>query len=153
MSTNIVIIFFHDTSAADKISYLSERNEFMINLLSSISHELRTPLGGIMAQLECALADNHIKLEQKNKYLRPSFNCARLLLYFVNDLVDYVAQRTAQTVKLDIGSVNIRKIVGNIARLFELPAKQKKLELSVEVEAGTDACIMSDPRRIKQVLI
>ncbi len=55
--------------------------------------------------------------------------------------------------KLDIGKVNIRKIVGNIARLFELPARQKKLELTVDVDLGTEECIMSDPRRIKQVLI
>ncbi len=63
----------------------------MINVLSSISHELRTPLNGIIARLECAIDDRKVDAKAKAKFLVPSFNCSRLLLDFINDLVDYIA--------------------------------------------------------------
>ena len=74
----------------------------MSNLLASISHELRTPLSGIMTQLECSLESKLIPESIKEKHLIPSHSCARLLLYFVNDLVDYVDEKAESFMKLDL---------------------------------------------------
>ncbi len=93
----------------------------MNNLLSSVSHELRTPLSGIMTQLECALESVEIPEKLKEMHLLPSYNCSRLLLFFVNDIVDFVAEKGNTEMRLDVRPVDIKAVINDMLKLFELP--------------------------------
>jgi len=68
--------------------------------------------------LECVLESLDVSEEIKENFLRPSFNCSRLLQFFVRDLVDYVSNRTNQVIKLDYASVDLRDMANNIKLLF-----------------------------------
>jgi len=68
--------------------------------------------------LECVLESSDVSEEIKESFLRPSFNCSRLLLFFVKDLVDYVTNRTNQVIKLDYNPVDLRDMANNIKELF-----------------------------------
>ena len=146
------MLIFNDTSVQDQLASLHEKNEFMNNLLSSVSHELRTPLSGIMTQLECAMENITVPEKVKKMHLRPSYDCSRLLLFFVNDIVDFVAEKGNTEMRLDIKPVDIKAIVNDMLKLFQLPSQLKKLKIRARFEEGIPAVINSDKRRIIQVI-
>ena len=57
--------------------------------MSSVSHQLKTPLNGSITMLEIANNENSIPLKIKETILRPALYCNKLLMYIVNDIIDY----------------------------------------------------------------
>ena len=57
--------------------------------MSSVSHELRTPLNGSITMLALANKDNEISIQKKKKYIEPALYSNKLLLYLINDFLDY----------------------------------------------------------------
>ena len=58
-------------------------------LMSSVSHELRTPLNGSLTMLEMANEEDSIPEIQKENYLKPALYSNKILLYIINDILDY----------------------------------------------------------------
>ena len=139
-------------SLQDQVTGLIQQNSFMTNLLSSISHELRTPLSGIMSQLQCLLEIKEISSRMKRDYLHPIFGCARLLTSLIDDIVDYVADRTPTGITLDIEELNIVDVVKDMKKLFDFPARLKNLEIRIDASEDLEETIYNDKRRIIQVL-
>lgn len=52
---------------------------------ASAAHEFRNPLNGIISSLY--RLEEHIKVD--NKYLKIALNCASLMLFLVNDVLDF----------------------------------------------------------------
>ena len=94
----------------------------MNNVLCSISHELRTPLSGMMTQLELAtLEEEGEEGSELGKYLIPAFNCGKFLLYFVNDLVDYIAEVQEAGITLNLKPLSTRDLISEVRALFKIP--------------------------------
>ena len=58
-------------------------------LMSSVSHELRTPLNGSISMLEMVSVETDIPEMIKENYLKPALYCNKILLYIINDILDY----------------------------------------------------------------
>jgi signal transduction histidine kinase len=54
---------------------------------ASAAHEFRNPLNGIITSLD--LLKKKIDLSGGDKYFTIAYNCSKLMLFLVNDILDY----------------------------------------------------------------
>jgi len=58
-------------------------------MLASQTHELRTPLNSIMGLINLSMEKLGKKHELVKLYLEPAYSSSKLLLYIINDILDY----------------------------------------------------------------
>jgi len=137
----------------EEIKKLSEaKNVFLAN----VSHEIRTPMNAIYSLVEDwknRLSEtqdiDHYKLSQDLELMSQS---SSLLLSVINDLIDF--NRTlANKIELQLKPFNLAKLVVDTTKLFVSEAKQKGLNLRVEIdERLQELFILGDDFRLQQIL-
>ena len=130
---------------------LKELDRLKSMLLASMSHELRTPLNsiigftGILLQgISGALSD-----EQK-KQLTMVKGSGQHLLALINDLLD-VSKIEAGKVEVFLEEFALADVANEVTAAISPTANKK--ELNVVTELQDDIVLLSDRRRIKQVLM
>ncbi len=122
------------------------KSEFLANM----SHEIRTPLTAILGFAEMLLdrASDHDTHDAAQTIRRNG----EYLLRLINDILDLTKVEAG---KLEVESVSCspREIVAEVASLMRVQASAKGLPLDVEYEGPVPAAILSDPIRIRQILI
>ncbi len=121
-------------------------------ILSHVSHELRTPLTALH-QFVTILLDGlagDINAEQK-EYLAIALKNANQLNEMIDDLLD--------SARIDSGkmlfhpeAVSLQAIMGEIHLTLRSMASDKKISLTVEIDADLP-CLYADPVRVRQVLL
>lgn len=137
----------------EEIKKLSEaKNVFLAN----VSHEIRTPMNAIYSLVEdwknrlSKTQDiDHYKLSQDLELMAQS---SSLLLSIINDLIDF--NRTlANKIELQLKPFNLAKLVVDTTKLFVSEAKQKGLNLRVEIDENLqELFILGDEFRLQQIL-
>lgn len=120
------------------------RNEF----ISNISHELRTPLNGIIGIHEL-LKETELTEEQK-EYLSLARQCGYHLLDMINDLLD-INGMDEKKITFKLEKIKIKAFSEEILRSFSAVDK-KGIEFVFSNEIQTDLEIITDPKRLRQVI-
>ncbi len=118
--------------------------------LANISHEIRTPLHAVIGLGEqIAMSNLNNKQQTQINMMNES---AKGLLGIINDLLDY---SRIEDGKLSFESVsfNLREMLYAIYNLFEHTADKKNLKLDYEVDASAEDLFISDPLRLRQIII
>ncbi|MBU1099061.1 MAG: response regulator [Bacteroidetes bacterium] len=119
--------------------------------LASVSHELRTPLNSIIGLTELILKD---ELHDGNtkKRLNVVFRNGKKLLSLINNILDYL--------KIESGKTNIKKdsfllsaLLREIEQFFEPLVKDKDLTFIIDYKPVSDLLLISDRRKLEQILI
>ncbi|CAG9312051.1 unnamed protein product [Blepharisma stoltei] len=120
-------------------------------MLRTISHELRTPISAIIsfANQIYEQTDDSSQVRKNVQHIRTS---ARILMYFINDILDYM-QLMKGMFSLRQQEFNIRDKIIECCDLFELTALRKGIELKTRIDPQIPEIIYNDPERICQVLI
>ncbi len=123
------------------------KSEFLANM----SHEIRTPLAGILGYLE--MIETYCKTEEERKdYIEKAKRNANNLAELINDILDLS--------KVEAGALKVEQLkfspfteVESVLSLLQGQAEEKGLVLETVFERPLPSNIISDPKRLRQILI
>ena len=125
-------------------------NKSKSEFLASMSHELRTPLNVVLGVSQL-LEETATSEDQKN-LIGSIYRSGKVLLNLIEDILD-VSRIEAGKIKLDSVSFSMKQVFLEIHELFHLQAKEKKIDLLLNMADDTDKIVIGDPVRLKQVVI
>ena len=122
------------------------KNEFLANM----SHEIRTPMNAIIGFSDL-LARMNLGKKQK-KYINIIRSSSRSLLGIINDILD-VSKIEAGKLKFEDLPMSFQEIIDQIYDLFREKIEQGEVEFVVDIDPDVPRQVVSDPLRIRQVLV
>ena len=121
--------------------------------LANMSHELRTPMNAILG-MATLLRRSAVTPAQADK-LEKIDSAGKHLLAIINDVLD-LSKIEAGKLLLESAPVAIGPLINDVAQLVAQAARDKGLELGIEVGAGADTFpdhLRGDPTRLQQALL
>jgi len=122
------------------------KSEFLANM----SHEIRTPMNGVIGMAE-VLQQSELTPGQK-RMVRTIHDSSLSLLTILNDILD-LSKIEAGKLQLENIPTSLREIVEAVAQLMFESAHQKMVELSVFVSPALPKWVLTDPTRLRQILL
>ena len=119
--------------------------------LAHMSHELRSPLATILGY-----ADNLLEPQLTRMEIQSAVETIRRnglhLMEIVNDILDI---SKVETPRFEVERIvcSPAQLVADVAAMLDVRARAKGLELAVDWAPGVPATILSDPGRLKQILV
>ena len=138
------LIIFTDRLRSSAI--LQARNEF----LGTMSHELRTPLNAIIGISEM-MQETHLDPRQR-EFSETIQNSSQALLALINDVLDFSKIEAGRLV-LEEHPVNLRNSIEESLDIVATRAAGKPLDLVYMIDPNTSPVIISDPIRLRQILL
>lgn len=120
------------------------------DFLATMSHEIRTPINGMLGMLE--LLEMSGLDEKQAKWAGIASQSADSLLTIVNDILD-LSKIEAGKLELETIEFSPRELAGSVFELLKVKAEEKGLAFALEIDEAVPAAFVSDPTRIRQVLI
>jgi PAS domain S-box-containing protein len=119
---------------------------------ASMSHELRTPINAILGYNTLLLDHIYGPLNEKQSQgVRRAHKAAKHLLELVNDVLD-LSKIEAGKIELQLQAVPFPTLIEDLFVTVRPLADERRSELSLVVE-GEPRKIVSDPRRVRQILL
>ncbi|WP_236632283.1 ATP-binding protein [Caulobacter sp. BP25] len=127
-----------------------EASEAKSAFLAMMSHELRTPMNGVLG-LTHALRG--ARLEPRHaRYLEMIEKSGQGLMTILNDILD-LSKIEAGKLELDISPFDLRDLVDQTGVMWSETAREKGLELRLEIDPATPAWVIGDVARVRQILL
>lgn len=127
---------------------MGARNRFY----ASMSHELRTPINAVIGYSTLMLDNIYGPLNAKQKEgLQRTLKAARHLLELVNDVLD-LSKIEAGKIELSLQPVMLPSLIEDLFVTVRPLADEYGSSLSLDMD-GESFNIVSDPRRVRQILL
>ncbi len=136
----------------EKASELALTSKFKSEFLANMSHELRTPLNSILI-LGQQLGENPGgNLTNKQvEFARTIHGAGTDLLNLISDILD-LSKIESGTVTVDEEEVSIANLLDGVARPFRHEAENRNLSFDVQIDPHLGRSIITDSKRLQQVL-
>ncbi|WP_235439874.1 response regulator [Paenibacillus sp. DMB20] len=136
----------------EKAEQLALTSKYKSEFLANMSHELRTPLNSLLLLAE-QLAENPDRNLSSNqvKFAKTIQESGMELLSLINDILD-LSKIESGTVTPEYNEVKISELVDGLDRSFRLIAEDKDVDFELKTEAGVPELIVTDFKRLQQVL-
>ena len=126
-------------------------NEAKSSFLANMSHEIRTPLTSIVGFAESLIQDK-LSENDTEEGLQIILKNSSHLLQVINDILDFS--------KIEAGKLSIEELVcapssllEDLSSLMSLRSSEKGLVFEINVEGSLPGHVVTDPTRVKQILI
>ena len=135
----------------DQAAELARESRYKSEFVANMSHELRTPLNALLI-MSRLLAENRARnlTEEQVRWAETIEGSGRDLLALINDILD-LSKIESGKMELSVDEVDPHGVAQKLLRGFEMQARSKGLELSVEVGPGVGP-FQTDTVRLEQVL-
>jgi len=118
----------------------AELNEAKSQFISNVSHELRTPLFNIKSFIETLFEyGEDLTEEQRQDFLATANHETDRLTRLVNDVLDLSRLESARI--YNFSAVDLRQLIDQTLRTYQLNAKDKGIELIQELEENLPAVV------------
>jgi len=136
----------------EKATELALTSKYKSEFLANMSHELRTPLNSILilGQQLTENADGNLTNKQV-EFARTIHGAGTDLLNLISDILD-LSKIESGTVSVDAEEVYFSNLLEMIARPFRHEAENRKLTFDVVLSPNLDRSIITDSKRLQQVL-
>ncbi len=123
------------------------KSEFLAN----VSHEIRTPLGAMLGFAEILRDDTTLTNDQKHSVDTVLRN-GHQLLRIVNEILD-ISKIESDKIQLENIVFGVRELLEDVIHLLRVKAEEKGIELRLKIAGSVRDLIISDPGRIRQILL
>jgi signal transduction histidine kinase/DNA-binding response OmpR family regulator len=118
--------------------------------LATMSHEIRTPLNGVVG-MTTLMADTPLSQEQRD-FLHTMRVSSDQLLSVINDILDFSKIESGQ-LDLENEPLSIQNAIEEACDMGASRAREKGLELLVDVAEDVPAWVRGDITRLRQILL
>jgi HAMP domain-containing protein/CheY-like chemotaxis protein len=136
----------------DKATELAQASKYKSDFLANMSHELRTPLNSILI-LGQQLGDNPEGnlTPRQVEFARTIHSAGTDLMNLISDILD-LSKIESGTVSVDAEEVFFVTLQDVVARPFRHEAENRRLSFEVELDPTLDRSLITDSKRLQQVL-
>ncbi|MFH1981775.1 MAG: response regulator [Pseudomonadota bacterium] len=118
--------------------------------LANMSHEIRTPMNGIIGMCNLALGTELTPKQQE--YLEIIRSSATSLLLLLNDILDF-SKIEAGKYRFENIPFDVHTVIDGVSDIFIENVSDKDIELIIDIAPTVPRSLISDPNRLRQILV
>ncbi|MFV3130559.1 ATP-binding protein [Niveispirillum sp. KHB5.9] len=118
--------------------------------LATISHEIRTPINAIQGCLQ--ILETHNLNAAQIRLLEVMGSSSAALLTLIDDVLD-MARLEAGRLEMEPGPVDLGLLLGDLMSTVGPRAERKSLALSLRTGDGVPSGVVTDAKRLRQILL
>jgi len=136
----------------EKATELALTSKYKSEFLANMSHELRTPLNSILilGQQLSENADGNLS-DRQVEFARTIHGAGSDLLNLISDILD-LSKIESGTVSVDAEELYISNLLDTVGRPFRHMADTRELDFTLDVDPQLESTIVTDSKRLQQVL-
>ncbi|MCC3371648.1 HAMP domain-containing protein [Cohnella sp. REN36] len=136
----------------EKAEQLAQTSRYKSEFLANMSHELRTPLNSLLLLAEQLAENPEANLtDAQVKFAMTIQDSGYELLNLINDILD-LSKIESGTISPEYSEVSVPELADALDRSFRHMVDDSKLEYRIKVEPDVPGVIVTDPKRLQQIL-
>ena len=126
-------------------------NQAKSDFLANMSHEIRTPMNAILGFTDWLKRGMAESRDQELEYLSTIHTSGKHLMELINDVLD-LSKIEAGKMEIALDQYSPYGIINDVTQILDVKAKDKGIDLKVEVENNLPRTINTDDVKLRQVL-